>query len=459
MKIFFTTSFEGKKYYQKNIDEIVRIIESTGAKIISPEKRELYLKTFSKANLKKYDGDEYKAHYYFIEHGIASSDAVIIEASNEDFRIGHEATLALLYKKPILVLSQKIDYGKFIPHDNFIGKKYTPESVNKIISDFLTLVGKTSETRAREPSGTMFDLTHSSDLALLRLRAQQGSDYVADWARRAENEPEVVYKEIEKRLGGLPVHEPWEVFAEIYDEDTPDYLNEGTIRFADKVFRSLDVRKSELIVDVASGTGAFARLLTNLRYSNIVAFDISRPMLGEAYRLCTHMPNVKIVESSVEELKLYIPAKGMIWAGYSSNYFMTNEALKKALQSLINNLQKNGCLIFDIRTVTGWGIDFYNQKVTVYETDRFQRLWLNIPNYETKQIKFDIFIRVKDKSGNWKEWKREQMVEKMWDLSSVKNVVNSLKGVKLEGIYGDGFNKLSESSAEPLLAYFVIIKK
>src|SRR5689334_6767372 len=111
MRIFFTSSFEGKKFYQKYIDQIIDTIESTGAEVVSPEKSSLYQDALADENVKVF-GDRDKAHYEFIRQGIASSDAVIIEASYEDFRIGHEATLAIIYKKPVLCLSINKDYGK-----------------------------------------------------------------------------------------------------------------------------------------------------------------------------------------------------------------------------------------------------------------------------------------------------------------------------------------------------------
>ena len=125
MKIFFTCSFEGKKYYQKYIDEIVSTIESTGAQLISPEHDREYANAFTKENLEKY-GDRERIHYEFIRQGIANADAVIIEASHEDFRIGHEATLAVIYTKPVLCLSINKDYGKLVRYEGFTrGEIYT----------------------------------------------------------------------------------------------------------------------------------------------------------------------------------------------------------------------------------------------------------------------------------------------------------------------------------------------
>lgn len=142
MKIFFTSPYEGKKLYQYYIDKIVEIIESTGAQVVSPEKTREYQDAFRRENLIKL-GDKDRVHYEFIRQGIANSDAVIIEASYEDFRVGHEATLAITYKKPILCLSLKKDYSKFIHQEGFEGAKYADNTVEEIVKIFLAKVSKT----------------------------------------------------------------------------------------------------------------------------------------------------------------------------------------------------------------------------------------------------------------------------------------------------------------------------
>ena len=126
MNIFFTNPFVEKDKYKNYIDTIVETIESTGSKVISPGITREYTDAFSEENFKKY-GDKNRIHYEFIRHGIANADAVIIESSEEDFRVGHEATLAIIYKKPVLCLSQKQDFGKLIYHEGFTGLQYTDE--------------------------------------------------------------------------------------------------------------------------------------------------------------------------------------------------------------------------------------------------------------------------------------------------------------------------------------------
>ncbi|MEK7129763.1 MAG: ribokinase [Patescibacteria group bacterium] len=141
MKIFFTSPYDGRKQYQRYIDVIIATVESIGAQVISPEKTREYQDALSRENIQKL-GSRDRAHYEFIRQGIANADAVIIEASYEDFRVGHEATLAIIYKKPVLCLSQKKDYGQLIRHEDFQGKKYTEKNLRKLVLDFLSGVSR-----------------------------------------------------------------------------------------------------------------------------------------------------------------------------------------------------------------------------------------------------------------------------------------------------------------------------
>lgn len=142
MKIFFIAPFEEKQKYQREIDKIISIIESTGAEVISAEKTRQYRDAFSEENIKKY-GSREAIHYEFIRQGVLRADAVIVSVNPGDFRVGHETTLALLYKKPVLCLSKTTDYSKYIKHEDFIAFKYDDNDLKKHVISFLTKVSKT----------------------------------------------------------------------------------------------------------------------------------------------------------------------------------------------------------------------------------------------------------------------------------------------------------------------------
>lgn len=136
MRIFFIAPYLGKQKYQKDYDRIIELIESTGAEVISAEKSREYQDSFSKENIKKF-GSKEKIHYQFIRSGVINADALVVEASYDDLRVGHEMTLALLYKKPVLCLSQNLDYAKFIEHEYFTGRLYQQNNLEEIVLQFV----------------------------------------------------------------------------------------------------------------------------------------------------------------------------------------------------------------------------------------------------------------------------------------------------------------------------------
>ncbi|MCA9374962.1 hypothetical protein KC622_01380 [Candidatus Dojkabacteria bacterium] len=138
IKVFYTASYYGKKKYQKNYDQVLRAIERNEVDIISPELGgyEKVLSVSERSAVKSHD----LVHYRAIRKGIQLCDATIIEISNEDFQLGHEATLAILNKKPVLCLSIYEDFSKKIDSPYFHGAHYNEFNLDFVVSDFIKKV-------------------------------------------------------------------------------------------------------------------------------------------------------------------------------------------------------------------------------------------------------------------------------------------------------------------------------
>lgn len=135
MKVFYTASYYGKQKYQQHYDMVLKAIESTGVELISPEKGN-YKKLLTRRNIERLKKDR-RIHYEAIRKGIIWADAVIIEISNEDFQLGHEATLAVSVKKHVLCLSIHEDFSEKINHQYFHGAKYNQFNVEEVVVDFI----------------------------------------------------------------------------------------------------------------------------------------------------------------------------------------------------------------------------------------------------------------------------------------------------------------------------------
>ena len=145
MKVFYTASYYGKTKYQEYYDLVLKTIKQAGCELLSPEignylavlKLEDYTKPKSKIKL----------HYEAVHRGINWAQAVIIEISHEDFQLGHDVSLAIKNKKPVLCLSIHEDFSKKISSPFFFGAKYNEHNIKKIVGNF---IGKTKKETLNE---------------------------------------------------------------------------------------------------------------------------------------------------------------------------------------------------------------------------------------------------------------------------------------------------------------------
>lgn len=137
MRIFYTASYYGKEKYQKDYDLVLNAIQQNNVELISPETGN-YLDILGKPALSKLT-DRQKIHYEAIRKGIQWAQAVIIEISQEDFQLGHEATLAIQSKKHVLCLSIHEDFSKKIINPYFHGLKYNQYNVEEGIEEFIKM--------------------------------------------------------------------------------------------------------------------------------------------------------------------------------------------------------------------------------------------------------------------------------------------------------------------------------
>ena len=140
MKIFYTASFYGKATYQQDYNLVLWAIEKTGTQVLSPEKGN-YTTILSPA-LKEKLKDERKIHSEAIRRGILLSDAVVIEASHEDFQLGYEAAFAVQNKKHLLCLSINENFADKMRYRYFVGAKYNEYNIEEIVENFINMVKK-----------------------------------------------------------------------------------------------------------------------------------------------------------------------------------------------------------------------------------------------------------------------------------------------------------------------------
>lgn len=138
MKVFFTASYYGKEKYQKYYNLVLNALEKTGVSIISPEKENY--KSILPASVKNKLRSEKIIHAEAIKKSILISDAVIIEASHEDFQLGYETAFAVDNKKPLLCLSVNENFSEKMKYRYFSASKYNEYNIEEIVENFIKKV-------------------------------------------------------------------------------------------------------------------------------------------------------------------------------------------------------------------------------------------------------------------------------------------------------------------------------
>ena len=146
MIIFYTASYFGKKKYQKNYDLVFNTLREFDITLVSTEGGNYKDLLSERIRLKLFNNSKL-LHYEAIRQGIHQADAIVLEVSNEDFQVGHEATIALSETKPVLALSTSEDLSKRIFNDYFFGAKYSKMTIKPVIQDFLAKVRQLTLTK------------------------------------------------------------------------------------------------------------------------------------------------------------------------------------------------------------------------------------------------------------------------------------------------------------------------
>lgn len=140
MTVFFTASYYGKQRLQEYYDLISETLSTFPISVIGTESGN-YLSKLP-AKIKNRIKDRNRLHYEAIRYGISHADAVVIEISNPDFQLGHEASLALQAKKHVLCLSIEEDLSLKIRNEYFHGARYNKFSLQRILRNFFADIAK-----------------------------------------------------------------------------------------------------------------------------------------------------------------------------------------------------------------------------------------------------------------------------------------------------------------------------
>lgn len=145
MHVYFTASIVGKKDYLDNYLAIVNTLKTKGNTvqadhILNITEPEIHMKT----------REERLKFHKKLETWIQSADFMVVESSFPSISVGYEISMALQYRKPVLMLYSIGEPPSLFAHhedEKILCEKYTLSTVEPIIEDFLHFVQGEADSR------------------------------------------------------------------------------------------------------------------------------------------------------------------------------------------------------------------------------------------------------------------------------------------------------------------------
>lgn len=145
MRAYFTASIVGKKHHQANYERIVDLLKAKDVDVASD-----HILHVTEKDIQLQTKQQRLTFHQKLEDAINSCDFLVAETSFPSISVGYEISMALDRGKPVIVLYSEGDPPSiFAYHENekIVCEKYTPETLDQIISDFLRYVRGEGDSR------------------------------------------------------------------------------------------------------------------------------------------------------------------------------------------------------------------------------------------------------------------------------------------------------------------------
>ncbi len=145
MSVYFTASVAGKKQYLDNYLKIINILKAKKFKVISNH----IIESTSAAIHSKKRKERIRFHKQ-LDKWLKHCDFVVAETSFPSVSVGYEISLAHHYNKPVLILYTNGKPPSLLvdcQNEKLIVEKYTTQTLNEIISDFIRYAKNSTDTR------------------------------------------------------------------------------------------------------------------------------------------------------------------------------------------------------------------------------------------------------------------------------------------------------------------------
>lgn len=168
-------------------------------------------------------------------------------------------------------------------------------------------------------------------------------------------------------------------FAAVYDLFMDEIPYDEWFLYLQGMLREYHVEDG-IVVDLACGTGEMTMRLQDAGY-DMIGVDISEEMLELAREKCG--AEVLLLHQDMRELELYGTAKAMVCVCDGMNYLCKKEELEQVFQRVSMFLDKDGVLIFDMKTDYFYREVLGNRTLTDNREDA-SYIWENVYHEQEK---------------------------------------------------------------------------
>lgn len=230
-------------------------------------------------------------------------------------------------------------------------------------------------------------------------------------------------------------YEQYSSLAKVYDalnfgcdyDKLASYLA-GEIKSNEKV-------STQLVLDLACGTGKLTLLLRGLGY-DMTGVDLSGEMLSVAREECYKqgITDVLWLCQNMTDFELYGTVDACVCSLDSINYLTKISDVKKCFSLVYNYLIPDGIFVFDINTPHRFK-SIYGNNDYVLEQDGALCAWQNEYNEKSRLCRFYLSIFTENEDGTYTR-NDEMQREKCYTRRQIENALKDC-GFKIIGVYGD----------------------
>ena len=229
--------------------------------------------------------------------------------------------------------------------------------------------------------------------------------------------------------------EQYSSLAGVYDALNTGCDYNALADYMAKEIKENEANKTELVLDLACGTGRLTLMLRDRGY-DMTGVDLSEEMLSVAREVCyvKGINDVLWLCQNMTDFELYGTVDACVCSLDSINYLTKISDVKKCFSLVYNYLVPDGIFVFDINTPHRFK-NVYGNNAYILEEKGSLCAWQNEYSEKNKLCRFYLSIFTENEDGTY-ERNDEVQTEKCYTRRQIENALIDT-GFEILGVYGD----------------------